>query len=107
MFGSYEDFRLQNTLIRHIYRTSPQGTDPDGQDPTTERRAKQAMLRTVGGHSKYWFNYHEFLVATFVRTFCCSCVKNTAWYEAKQLKLSRHQKAFAKLKEELDVCNMI
>jgi len=106
MFGRYNDFRLENTLIRQLYPTSPQGADVDGQDPTTETRAKQAMLRTHSDRARYWYNYHELLLASLLSSLCC-CLKSKSCYELRQRKKRRHEDAVKKLRNELDVCNVI
>ena len=49
VFGGYESFKFENSLIASIYPTSPQDfSDVDGSDiPSDERKAKLAMMQTV------------------------------------------------------------
>lgn len=73
IFGGYESFRLQNSLIGAVYPTSPQGrsdfddnsSDKSGGDeevPKSEKEAKRIMLSTVAERGKYWYNYSEYLL---------------------------------------------
>ena len=49
IFGHYESFRFENSLISSIYPTSPQDfSDVDGSGThSDERKAKLAMMQTV------------------------------------------------------------
>jgi len=64
------------------------------------------MLRTHGDSSKYSYNYHELLFASLLTHLCC-CLKGKSCYERRERKKRRHEEAVAKLKGELDVCNVI
>ena len=103
--GDYEVFRLQNSMIRHFYWTSPK-LDKKRKEPETEHDAKQSLLQTVATRGKYWYNYSEFLLANFIRRFCCCC-KNMECYGRKINRLQRHIDASKHLENELDIINII
>jgi len=70
---------MENTLIRHVYPTSSQGYDDDGEEPKTEQRARKTLLRTHSDRSKYWYNYHELVFAHLLSSLCC-CLKRRSCY---------------------------
>lgn len=100
MFGGYEAFKLQTSLIGAIYPTSPQGRDESIDDdrdsagesgvPGSERAAKKMMLNTVAERGKYWYNYSEYLSISLLNSFCCCFVSSRKWFTKRYEKLKRH-----------------
>lgn len=103
--SSFENFRLQNTMIRYFYQTQPLSEDLY-EEPATEHDAQQALVRVVAKRGRYWYNYHEFQLARFIRQFCC-CLKKFDCYQRRQDRLQRHIDATNQLQQELDVINII
>ena len=62
ILGSFGEFRLQNSLIRHIYPVTPVSPSEEGK-PESAEEARKFLLRTVAERDRYWYNYHEFLFA--------------------------------------------
>ena len=92
ILGGYETFKFKNSLISQIYPTSPQDLDngDDGDVPPNERKAKNAMMRTVAERGKYWYNYSEYLYTSFLSSCCCCLCKKSAWYNRRLNRLKRH-----------------
>ena len=109
IFGSYEAFRLQNSLIGSIYPTSPQdfkGEDLLSEDPSSERKAKLAMMRTVSERGKYWYSYPEYMLVSFLRMCCCCCSKRQC-FQRRLERLERHEEAVDKLANEIDIVKLL
>lgn len=106
-FGSYESFKLDNSLIGSIYPTSPQDfSEGDGSDvASSERKAKEAMLRTVAERGKYFYNYSEYLATSFLNAF--GCCRGKAWFERRLDRLKRHEEATEKLNNEIDIVKLL
>ena len=100
--GGCGDFRLQNSLIRHIYATKVNASEKPG----TELEAKHKVLQKVASQDKYWYNYHEYFEALLLKS-CCCCFKKTRCYARKLHRLEQHQEAVAKLVEELDIVRIL
>ena len=63
VFGSYETFKFENSLISAVYPTSPFGSidsenDRDIKDDTEtaldNRKYMLALMRTIAERGKYW-----------------------------------------------------
>ena len=97
VFGGYESFKFENSLIGGIYPTSPgaAGHDDDGGDgtPVSERRAKKAMMQSVSERGKYWYTYSEYLATSLLKSCCSCCCSNSAWYKRREKRLERHHEA--------------
>ena len=50
----------------------------------------------------YFFNYLEYLVTSFLNSFCCCC-KRRQCVKRRVDKLKRHKDASKKLKNEIDI----
>ena len=70
LFGSYETFKFENSLIGAVYPTSP---DNDDQSPSDEMSAKQTMMQAVALRGKYFYNYTDYLLSSLIRYLCCCC----------------------------------
>jgi len=110
----FRNFRLKNTLIRHLYPTSSMGTREDGQDPHNAHQAKVALVRTVAERGKYWYDFHEFFVMKLIQYFmccccccCCSRLTNSACYKRRLQRFERHKEAVYKLDSELGVLQIV
>ena len=77
LFGGYESFKLENSLIGAVYSTFPQeGEDLDA----NEASAKRSMMKIVAERGKYFYNYSEYLLTSLMRCFCNCCCRSSAWY---------------------------
>jgi len=76
VFGGYETFKLENSLIGAVYPTSPQDFSDGhgGELPLDANKAKKQMMRTVAERGKYFYNYSEYLTTSLLGCFCC-CFK--------------------------------
>ena len=104
--GSYEAFRLENTIIRYFYWTSPTKNNLELYEPEDSLEAKKAVLKSVATRGKYWYNFHEFLLAQLLAK-CCCCLRNLEFYKSRQLRLKRHLDATKSFESELDIINVI
>ena len=111
IFGGYESFMFENSIIGSIYPTSPPMDEKTGSNP--ERAAKHAMMRTVAERGKYHYSYDEYFLFSTLRSICCCFTRK---YEdgkkagccARRLRrLQRHEEASDKLAEELDIVKLI
>ena len=95
LFGSYESFKLENSLISKIYETRPQSAadDDSSDDYDDEQKAKLAMIENVTQRGYYYLNFTEYILSAFLRTFCRCCCKNFKWYSLRIKRLSRHELA--------------
>ena len=117
IFGGYEAFKLQTSLIGAVYPTSPQGRDESIDDdsdresesgvPRSERAAKKMMLNTVAERGKYWYNYSEYLCISLLSSFCCCFVSDRKWFTKRLQKLKRHQEAGERLSQEIDIVKIL
>ena len=96
LFGGYETFKLENSLIGSIYPTAP----GDGQDNRGtgviegESQARSAMMKIVAERGKYFYSYTEYLISSLARTFCsccCSKGKQDGCFSRRMRKLERHE----------------
>ena len=104
IFGGYENFKFENSLISAIYPTSPQDfvSDADA-SPESERKAKAAMMKTVSERGKYFYNYSEYLLSWILSSCCCCACGKTDWYHRRVKRYERHETAREKLAEEIDI----
>ena len=103
--GGYESFTFENSMIGSIYPTSPQDFDMDT-GSTNENKAKRAMMRTVAERGKYYYNYGEFVLFSFLRSYCC-CFTKGERCQKRMKRLERHEEACEKLMDELDVVKLV
>ena len=103
IFGGYESFKLENSLIGAVYPTSPSKDDEDNNEQETESIAKHSMMKKVAEHGKYFYNYSEYLLAGFMQSCCSCCCRSSAWYERRTKKLQRHLDASDRLNKEIDI----
>ena len=113
IFGGYETFKFENSLIGAVYPTSPQdmpswddGADDEGGAGLKEQNAKRAMMRTVAERGKYFFNYSEYLVSLIIRSVCCCCHRGP-WFKRRIKKLERHEAASQRLADEIDIIKLL
>ena len=79
IFSRYESFKLNNSLVGHVYPMAPSDKDHNDSLPEAETNAKRDMMQRVAGRSKYFYNYTEFLLTSYLRSLCC-CLYRTSWY---------------------------
>ena len=103
VFGGYETFKLENSLIGAVYPTSPNNNEPC----ESEQEAKHEMMKTVAERGKYFYNYSEYLLACFIKTFCSCCCRSTNCYKRRQKRLERHQEASERLNNEIDIIKLL
>ena len=107
VFGGYESFKLDNSLIGAVYPTSPTNDDEVHSEHETESAAKQSMMKTVAERGRYFYNYSEYLLASFMKSFCSCCCRGSAWYEHRTTKLQRHEDAKDRLNNEIDIVKLL
>ena len=93
LFGGYESFKFENSLIGSIYPTSPQKSqcgDDKGNPHSSEGEAKFALIQTVSERGKYWYNYSEYLCTSILKSCCCCLLKNSTWFQRRIDRLKRH-----------------
>lgn len=87
LFGGYEAFKLENSLIGSVYPTAPGGGEDSDESKGIEGEsiARQAMMKVVAERGKYFYGYTDYLVSSLLRTFCgCCCSKNSdSWYSRR------------------------
>ena len=98
LLGTYETFKLENSLIGAVYPTSPH-IDSEFE---SELQAKHAMIQSVSNRGKYFYNYSEYCFSRFLRYLCCCC-RDRKWLTKRVKKLERHEAASKKLAEEIDI----
>ena len=72
VFGNYESFKFENSLIGAVYPTAPSDDGEGHEGPSSEPQAKKAMMRQVSERRKYWYTYFEYMSTNFM-TACCCC----------------------------------
>ena len=107
VFGGYESFKLDNSLIGAVYQTSPANKDAVNSEHETESAAKHSMMKTVAKRRKYFYNYSEYLLASFMKSCCSCCCRGSAWYEQRTKKLQRHMDAKDSLNNEIDIVKLM
>ena len=69
IFGSYETFKFENSLIGAVYPTSPFGSldscnnkdiKDDIETTLDNRKYMLSLMRTIAERGKYWYNYSEY-----------------------------------------------
>ena len=108
VFGGYETFKFENSLIGSIYPTSSQDFDPDtavGSESTYE--ARNAMLRTVAERGKYFYHYSEYFSVYLLNSFCCCFLKRSTCFQKRLERLKRHNDASSKLADEIDIVKLL
>ena len=110
LFGGYESFSFENSLIGSIYPTSPPVDESEPTGNNAERIAKLAMMRTVAERGKYHYRYHEYLLFSTLKSFCCCLIpseEKKGCCARRLRRLQRHEEASEKLAEELDIVKLI
>lgn len=107
VFGGYESFKYQNSLIGAVYPTAPYMKKLSRDVNDGSSKAKQQLMQTVAERGKYWYNYSEYLFASILDSWCCSCFKKRDCYKRRVKRLRRHEHAFEKLAEEIDVVKLL
>ena len=107
LFGGYETFKFENSLIGAVYPTSP---DDDDQSLSDEMSAKQTMMQTVALRGKYFYNYSDYLASCLIPYLFCCCIRDQGKGGCLQLrlkKLQRHKAASERLAKEIDICKLL
>ena len=95
LLGGYETFKLENSLIGAVYPTSPYGGDDDdvhAPDLESESEARRSLMSIVAQRGKYFYNYSEYLLSSYLRIFCCcACSRNYRCLKRRINKLERHE----------------
>ena len=65
------------------------------------------MMKTVAKRGKYFYNYSEYLLASFMKSCCSCCCRGSAWYEHRTKKLQRHMDAKDSLNNEIDIVKLM
>ena len=110
LLGSYETFKLKNSLIGAVYPVSPTNDSEKGAHatPNNEQEASDAMIYTVAERGKYFYNYSKYLLVLLFRFFCCfTCCLASAWHKRRVSKLERHEKASERLANEIDIVKLL
>ena len=112
ILGSYETFKLENSLIGAVYPTSPQDMPTNDQEDdqvratVKEKKAQRAMMRTVAERGKYFYNYSEYFLSLILRCLC-GCCSQGAWLQRRMMKLERHEAASQRLADEIDIVKLL
>ena len=101
IFGSYETFKLENSIIGTIFPVSPHpltgdsGDDEnDSKKPESADDAKLAMVNAASASGKYSFNFNEYIFTRALQIIaCCKCLKKSAWYKKRVKRIKRHDEA--------------
>ena len=116
VFGSYETFKFENSLIGAVYPTSPFGSMESGNNEdikddkeTTADNQKHmvSLMRTIAERGKYWYTYSEYELIWALSTFCCCFFKRAKWYKDRLKRLERHNEASEKLANEIDIVKLL
>ena len=75
--------------------------------PESERKAKQAMMRTVAERGKYFYSYSEYLSISFLKNWCCCFVSKATWFQKRMQRLKRHEEASDQLNNEIDIVKLL
>ena len=65
------------------------------------------MIQTVARRGKYWYNYSEYLLASLLSSCCCACFKERQCVKWRTKKLQRHERAYEKLADEIDIVKLL
>mmetsp|Transcript_32847 Transcript_32847/g.38681 ORF Transcript_32847/g.38681 Transcript_32847/m.38681 type:complete len:126 (-) Transcript_32847:623-1000(-) len=93
IFGSYEDFKLNNSLIGAIYPTSPSRLNtayvenPEEPAYLKEYRAKRAVVCTVADRGKYFYTYSEYLLSKIIVSCCVYCCTDKSCFKLRKQRL--------------------
>mmetsp|Transcript_7522 Transcript_7522/g.9091 ORF Transcript_7522/g.9091 Transcript_7522/m.9091 type:complete len:138 (+) Transcript_7522:77-490(+) len=113
IFGNYEAFKLENSLIGAIYSTSPLSRNLTGQhgdksiQPDSIVEAQQALRLSVTEKGRYFYDYREHLCVSFLKTFCCCLAREKDCFKRRLRRLERYEEASEKLKDELDITKLL
>ena len=108
VFGGYETFKLENSLIGTVYATQPNlDTDQEPLHPESEAQAKRHMMRMVVAQGKYFYNYSEYMMTKILKCLCNCCCKNKKWYKQRVEKLNRHTDTVELLNNEIDIVKLL
>ena len=109
LFGGYEAFKYQNSLISAVYPTAPAEEPIDGEIASSEGQhmAKVQMMQKIASRRKYWYSYSEYLWASLLATWLCCCVNGQLCAKKRVQRLYRHNKAAEKLADEIDIVKLL
>ena len=92
IFGDYQAFIYENSLIRDIYTTRPPS---DNDNPSDEKQAKLSMIEAVSKRGRFLYNYFDYRLMTVVtsRYFkrCCRCLHKYDWYWEKKARMEQYE----------------
>ena len=104
IFGGYEAFKYQNSLISAVYPTAPEA---NADVASGSSLAKHQLMQTVAQRGKYWYTYSEYLWASLLSSWCCCMFKNRKCSKRLIRRLQRHSEAYDKLVEEVDIVKLL
>ena len=107
VFGGYEAFKYQNSLIGAVYPTAPKMKKLSRDEIEGQHKAKSQMMQTVAERGKYWYDYSEYLCAQILVSWCCSCFKKCDCVKRRAKRLKRHERAYEKLTDEIDIVKLL
>ena len=65
------------------------------------------MMQTVAERGKYWYSYSEYLLASLLVSYCCTCFKDHSCIKRRSKRLKRHKYAYEKLANEIDIVKLL
>jgi len=113
LFGGYETFKLENSLIGAVYPTAPssQGGDDGDEAFEGEQMARESLMKVVAERGKYFYNYTDYMLSSLLRCFTCCCTgqqrKPGGWLALRLQKLERHETASERLAQEIDIVKLL
>ena len=106
VLGGYELFKLENSLIRAVYRTSPESARANFSNSKSEIndeiKAKRAMMQTVAHQGKCYYSYPDYCISIIMRALCCCC-RHKGCIGRRMKKLERYEIASSRLAHEVDI----
>ena len=106
VLGGYELFKLENSLIRAVYPTSPESARANFSNGKSEindeLKAKRAMMQTAAQQGKCYYSYHDYCISIILRALCCCC-RHKGCIGRRMKKLERYETASSKLAHEIDI----
>ena len=111
IFGGYQSFKYENSMIRSLYPTVPANYDPwadvESEENLRQARAQKAMMDIIAKKGRYTYGYVEYLGASTLKLLCSCCCSKSDFYQKRVKRLERHEAAQEKLGQEVDLVKLL